>query len=121
MTYLPFSYNHAAACIECHDKDYVDILKGWKQDTLESEKKTRDLLEKAGRKLNDARKAKRDIKEAAGLLDQAKKAYEFVVRANGVHNAVHNADLAGEILEQGRKDVQKAEELLAAPGAKLGK
>ncbi|PIV01166.1 MAG: hypothetical protein COS57_14795, partial [Syntrophobacterales bacterium CG03_land_8_20_14_0_80_58_14] len=73
--------------------------------------------EKAARKLNDARKAKREVAEAAGLLDQGKKAYEFVVSANGVHNA----DLAGEILEQAQKDARKAEELLAAPGVKRGK
>jgi hypothetical protein len=109
--------NIAPACIGCHDKAYVDILKGWKQETLEAQKKTRDLLESAGRKLNDARKAKRDVSQAAGLLEQAKKAYEFVVKANGVHNA----NLAGDILEQVRKDVQNAEELLASPGAKRGK
>jgi cytochrome c553 len=109
--------NIAPACTGCHDKAYVDILKGWKQETLEAQKKTRDLLESAGRKLSDARKAKREVAEAAGLLDQGKKAYEFVVRANGVHNA----DLAGAILEKVRKDAQKAEELLASPGVNRGK
>jgi multidrug efflux pump subunit AcrB len=95
----------------------VDILKGWKQETLESQKKTRDLLESAGRKLNEARKAKREVAQAAGLLDQGKKAYEFVVRANGVHNA----DLARAILEQVQRDARKAEELLASPGVKREK
>ena len=109
--------NIAASCTGCHDKAYVDVLKGWKQETLESQKKTRDLLESAGRKLNDALKAKREVAQAAGLLDQGKKAYEFVVRANGVHNA----DLAGAILQQVRKDAQKAEELLALPEVKKRK
>ncbi|MFH2121375.1 MAG: cytochrome c3 family protein [Pseudomonadota bacterium] len=109
--------NIAPACVGCHDEAYKEILKVWKQETAESQKKTRDLLEKAGRKLNDARKVRWDVDQAAGLLDRGKKAYDFVVKANGVHNA----DLAGEILEQVRKDAQKAEELLASPGAKKGK
>ena len=70
-----------------------------------------------GRKLNDARKVRWDVEQASGLLDQAKKGYDFVVKANGVHNT----DLAGAILEQVRKDAQKAEELLASPGTKPGK
>ncbi|MFZ4441502.1 MAG: hypothetical protein ACOYOS_24080, partial [Syntrophales bacterium] len=107
----------APACIGCHDKAYVDILKGWKQETLEAQKKTRELLESVGRKLNDARKAKRDVKQAESILDQGKKAYEFVAKANGVHNA----DLAGAILEQVRTDLKKAEELLESPGGKRGK
>jgi nitrate/TMAO reductase-like tetraheme cytochrome c subunit len=109
--------NIAAACIGCHDKTYAKILKGWKQETLESQKKTRNLLDSAAKKLNDARKEKREVTQAAELLDQGQKAYEFVVRANGVHNT----DLALAILEQVRKDAQKAEELLAAPGVKKGK
>jgi hypothetical protein len=109
--------NIAVACTGCHDKTYVNILKGWKQETLESQKKTRDLLESAGRKLNDALQAKREVGEAARLLDQGKKAYEFVVRANGVHNT----DLALAILEQVRRDAQKAGDLLASPGVKKGK
>lgn len=109
--------NIASKCVECHDKAYLDILKGWKQETLEAQKKSRDLLERAGRKLGDAGKAKREVGEAASMLDQAKKAYEFVVKANGVHNA----DLAGEILEKVRKDALRAEELAASPGVKRGK
>jgi hypothetical protein len=109
--------NIASACTQCHDKAYVDMLKGWKEETLEAQKKTKDLLEKANKKLVDALKAKRSVGEAAGLLEQGKKAYEFVAQAKGVHNA----ELAGSILEQVQKDVQKAEELLASPGAKGGK
>jgi formate-dependent nitrite reductase cytochrome c552 subunit len=109
--------NIASACTQCHDKAYVDMLKGWKEETLEAQKKTKDLLERANKKLMDALKAKRSVGEAAGLLEQGKKAYEFVAQAKGVHNA----ELAGSILEQVQKDVQKAEELLTSPGAKGGK
>jgi hypothetical protein len=109
--------NIASACTQCHDKAYVDMLKGWKEETLEAQKKTKDLLEKANRKLVDALKAKRSVGEAAGLLEQGKKSYEFVAKAKGVHNA----ELAGSILEQVQKDVQKAEDLLTSPAAKGGK
>jgi hypothetical protein len=68
-------------------------------------------------KLNDARKEKQDISQAAKLLDQGQKAYEFVVRANGVHNT----DLALAILNQVQRDAQKAEEMLLSTGAKSEK
>lgn len=109
--------NIASVCTQCHDKAYVDMLKGWKEETWEAQKKTQDLLEKANKKLVDALKAKRSVGEAAGLLDQGKKAYEFVAKAKGVHNA----ELAGMILEQAQKDAQKAEELLTSPGTKRGR
>ncbi len=109
--------NISSACIQCHDKAYVDLLTGWKEETLEAEKKTKDQIEKTHKKLMDALKAKRSVGEASGLLDQGKKAYEFVAKAKGVHNA----ELAGLILEQAQKDVQKAEELLSSQGGKGGK
>ena len=109
--------NISAACVGCHDKTYVDILHGWKQKIMASQKKTLDLLENVERKLNDARKAKREVGQAAAILDQGEKAYEFVVRANGVHNT----DLAGAILNQVQRDAQKAEEILNLPKMKRGK
>jgi hypothetical protein len=109
--------NISSACTQCHDKAYVDMLKGWKEETQEAQKKTKDLLDLANKKLADARKAKRSVGEEAGLLDRGKKAYEFVVKARGVHNA----ELAGQILEQAQKDIQKAEELLTSQGVKGGK
>ena len=109
--------NIAMACTVCHDKSYVDILQGWKREIMASQKKTRDHLERARRKLNDARKDKQDISQAAKLLDQGQKAYEFVVKANGVHNT----DLALAILNQVQRDAQKAEEMLLSTGAKSGK
>lgn len=109
--------NISSACTQCHDKAYVDLLKGWKEETLEAQKKTKDLLEKTSKKLRDALKAKRSVGQAASLLEQGKKAYEFVAKAKGVHNA----ELAGIILEQAQLDVQKAEELLVSPGEKAGR
>ena len=87
------------------------MLKGWKEETSEAQKKTKDLLEKADKKLAEARKAKRSVGEAPGLLEQGRKAYEFVAKAKGVHNA----ELAAEILEQVQKEVQKAEKILTFP------
>jgi hypothetical protein len=104
------------ACTQCHDKAYVEMLKGWREETLDSLKKTKESLDRAGRKLADAGKAKRDSREAAAALERAKKAYAFVAKAKGVHNP----DLSAQILEQAQKDVQRAEEMLAGT-AKSGK
>jgi hypothetical protein len=109
--------NISSACTQCHDKAYADLLKGWKEETLESQKKTKDLLEKSSKKLMDALKAKQNVGQATGFIDQGKKAYEFVAKAKGVHNA----ELAGMILEQAQKDAQKADELLIPTGKTGGK
>ena len=104
--------NLALACIQCHDPAYADLIKGLRAETLDAQNKTRDLLARVDKKLIEAKKAKRKIGEAEGLLKRGKKAYEFVVQAKGIHNV----DLAGLILEQAQKDAQKAEELLASSG-----
>jgi hypothetical protein len=56
-------------------------------------------------------KEKAEVREAALELERAKKAYDFIVKAKGVHNA----DLAGAILRQAQEQAQKAEEILAGP------
>ena len=101
--------NISLACTQCHDPAYVDMLKGWREETLEALKKTRDSLDQADKKLTEARKENREVREAALKLERAEKAYDFILKAKGVHNV----GLAGAILEQAQKDVQKAEELLA--------
>jgi hypothetical protein len=109
--------NISTTCVVCHDEAQVKILDKWKQKIMASQKKTYDLLENIGRKLDDSRKVKRDVDEAAKLLDQARNTYEFVVKANGVHNP----DLAIMILNQVQKDAQNVDNLLSNPGAKEGK
>ena len=76
---------------------------------LEALKKTRDSLNRVDKKLMEARKKDRDVREAAREMERAEKAYDFILKAKGVHNV----DLAGAILEQAQKDGQKAEERLA--------
>jgi formate-dependent nitrite reductase cytochrome c552 subunit len=102
--------NLSSACTQCHDQAYADLVKGLKAETLEIQKKAKDLLDRVDKKLIDAKKAKQKIGEAEGLLARGKKAYEFVILAKGIHNI----DLAGVILEQAQKDAKKAEELLAS-------
>jgi len=104
--------NISSACTQCHDKAYVDLLRGWKEETLEAQKKTNEILEKTSKKLIDALKAKRSVGQAAGLLERGKKAYEFVSSAK----SAHNPELAAAILEEAQRDAQKAERLLASPG-----
>jgi hypothetical protein len=103
--------NISLACTQCHDPAYVDMLKAWREETLEALKKTRDSLDKVDKKLTEARKEKREVREAALELERAEKAYDFILKAKGVHNV----GLAGAILEQAQKDAQKAEERLAFP------
>ena len=102
--------NISSACTRCHDQVYVDLLKAWKADTLEAQKKTRDILDRISKKMIGARKGDREIDQAALLLERGKKAYEFVAKAKGIHNV----ELAGVILEQVQKDARNAEELLAS-------
>ena len=109
--------NISSACTQCHDKAYVDLLQGWKDEISEAQKKTKDLLEKTNKKLIASLRAKRSAGEAAALVEQARKSYEFVSQAKGVHNP----ELAGIILEQAQKDIRKAEELLAPQGEKGSK
>lgn len=75
------------------------MLKGLRAETLEAQKKTKDLLDKASEKLVTARKANREIGQATKFLEQGKKAYEFVAKAK----SVHNFDLARLILEQAKE------------------
>lgn len=109
--------NISLTCTQCHDKAYVDMLKGWKEEILEAQKKTKDLLGRVDKKLMDARRGKREIGQADRLLEQGKKAYNFVLQAKGVHNP----DLAGVLLEKAQKDAQKADEILTSSGQKRGK
>jgi len=106
--------NISLTCTQCHDRAYVDLLKGWKKEILEALKKTRDSLDEANKKLTQARKEKREVAEAILDLDRAEKAYAFLLKAKGVHNA----DLALAILGQAQKDAQKAGELFAPPREK---
>jgi hypothetical protein len=104
--------NLSSACTQCHDQAYADLLKGLREETLEAQNRTKNLLDRVDKKLIEAKKTQRKIGEAGGLLARGKKAYEFVVQAKGIHNI----DLAGGILQQAQKDAQKAEELLASSG-----
>jgi formate-dependent nitrite reductase cytochrome c552 subunit len=109
--------NISVTCVGCHDDAHVEILHTWKKNIMASQKKTHDLLENASRKLNAARREKRDVAEAAELLDQGQKTYAFVVKANGIHNP----DLALAILNQVQRDTKRIGDLLALPGTKNGK
>lgn len=109
--------NISSACVQCHDRAYVDMLQGWREETLEALKKTKSALDKANKMLAGAKRDKKEVREAALTLERAKKAYDFVNQARGVHNP----DLAGAILEQAEKDIQKATELYGPPEKRGGK
>jgi hypothetical protein len=107
--------NISSACMQCHDRAYVDMLQGWREETQEALKKTKSALDKANKMLAGLKKDKKEGREAALNLERAKRAYDFVSQAGGIHNP----DLAGAILEQAQKDIQKATER-NSPQAKSG-
>jgi hypothetical protein len=108
--------NICLACTQCHDKAYVEMLRAWREETLEALKKTKDSLDQSNKKLIAARKETIELREATLELERAQKAYGFIIKAKGAHNA----DLAGAILEQAQKDAQKAGELLSTPRESKG-
>jgi hypothetical protein len=93
------------------------MLQGWREETLEALKKTKSALDKANKMLAGSKRDKKEVREVALNLERAKKAYDFVNQARGVHNP----DLAGAILEQAEKDIQKATELYGPPEKRGGK
>jgi nitrate/TMAO reductase-like tetraheme cytochrome c subunit len=109
--------NISLTCVQCHDRAYVDMLQGWREETLEALKKTRSALEKANKMRAGAKGEKKEIRETALSLERAQKAYDFVAQAKGVHNP----DLSGAILEQAQRDIQKAMERYAPPDKAGGK
>jgi len=102
--------NISLACGQCHDQSYIDLLKVLRGEIQESQKKIADLIPKVEKRLNFAPRSDPQFKEMTKLFEQTKKAYEFVLKAKGIHNA----ELAQEILEKIQKDLQEVATYLDA-------
>jgi hypothetical protein len=98
----------AEKCTECHDKGYRDMLAMWQGQVGEAEKAARAALAKGEAALAAARKGRRDVPAAGDLLARARKDYEVVAKARGLHNP----DLAEAIFTESRKAAERAVELL---------
>lgn len=102
--------NISSACLRCHDKAYADLLKALKEEISELQKNTSTALRRVEEKLKGAAQSPPQVREVNKIYQEAKKAYEFVREAKGIHN-IH---LANAILEQVQKDLQRAEELMVS-------
>jgi len=98
----------AEKCTECHDKGYRDMVAMWQDQVGAAEKATRAALEKGEATVAAAKKARRDVAAASNLLAGARKDFDVVVRARGLHNP----DLAEAILTESKKAAERAVQLL---------
>ncbi|MGB9700546.1 MAG: multiheme c-type cytochrome [Thermodesulfobacteriota bacterium] len=106
--------NISLACGQCHDLSYIDLFNALQKEIQEGQKKIADLLPKVEKKLKFARRTDPQIKETIKLFEQAQKAYEFVLKAKGIHHP----ELAQEILEKAQKDLQQVITYLDAAAKK---
>jgi hypothetical protein len=80
----------------------------WQDQVGTAEKATRAALEKGEATVAAAKKAQRDVAAASKLLAGARKDFDVVVRARGLHNP----DLAEAILTESKKAAERAVQLL---------
>lgn len=98
--------NISITCKECHDQAYGELLKVIKTDLQNLEQETGDLLRKVNKKLKSPPRNDPQIKELNVLFQKAKKSYEFILQAKGVHNI----NLAQDILKKTQEDLKKVAE-----------
>jgi formate-dependent nitrite reductase cytochrome c552 subunit len=98
----------AEKCTECHDKGYKDMVAMWQGQVGDAEKTAKAALGKAEAGMAEAKRTRRDVAAAADLLARARKDFDFVVKAKGLHNP----DLAEAILTESKKAAERASALL---------
>jgi hypothetical protein len=94
----------AEKCTECHDKGYKDMVAMWRGQVGDAETAARAALGKAEAAMTEAKKARRDVAAAADLLVKARKDFDAVVKAKGLHNP----DLAEAILTGSKQAAERA-------------
>ncbi len=94
----------AEKCTECHDKGYKDMLIMWQGQVGDAENAAKAALGKAAAGVAEARKARREVTAAADLLAKARKDFDVVVKAKGLHNP----DLAEAILTGSKQAAERA-------------
>ncbi|MGE5848850.1 MAG: cytochrome c3 family protein [Candidatus Methylomirabilota bacterium] len=98
----------AEKCTECHDKGYKDMVAMWQGQVGDAEKAAKAALGKAEASVAEAKKARRDVAPAADLLAKARKDFDLVVKAKGLHNP----DLAEAILTESKQAAERALSML---------
>jgi hypothetical protein len=98
----------AEKCTECHDKGYKDMVAMWQGQVGDAAKAAKAALEKTETSVVEAKKARRDVTAAADLLAKARKDFDVVVKAKGLHNP----DLAEAILTGSKQAADRALGLL---------
>jgi Zn ribbon nucleic-acid-binding protein len=93
----------AEKCTQCHDKSYKDMVSMWREQVVEAQKGSRAALEHAEAILAAAKRARRDVGTASELLGRARKDFDLIVKANGLHNP----DLAEAILTESKKTAER--------------
>jgi len=93
----------AEKCAECHDKGYKDLLAMWQGQVGAAQKAARAALERAESALAAGKKGRREVTAAGELLARARKDFDFVVKAKGLHNP----DLAEAILTEVQKETER--------------
>lgn len=109
-----FTRKHSVAavaekCTECHDKGYRDLVTVWQGQVGEALRAARTTLEKGAAALAGAKKGRPEVAAAGEFLAKARKDYEVVVKAKGIHNP----DLAEAIFVESKKSAERALGLLA--------
>ncbi|HLE81220.1 MAG TPA: hypothetical protein VJA25_07995, partial [Dehalococcoidia bacterium] len=99
----------AEKCTECHDKGYKDMVAMWQGQVGDAQKAARAALGRAETSVAEAKKARRDVAAAADLVAKARKDFDVVVKAKGLHNP----DLAEAILTGSKQAAEHALRLLA--------
>jgi hypothetical protein len=103
----------AEKCTECHDKGYKDMLAMWQGQVGDAENAAKAALGKAAAGVAEARKARREVTAAADLLAKARKDFDVVVKAKGLHNP----DLAEAILTESKQAAERSLALLGRPAS----
>jgi len=98
----------AEKCTECHDKGYRDMVAMWQDQVGTAAKAARAALEKGEAAVAAAKKVRQEVAAASNLLAGARKDFDVVVRARGLHNP----DLAEAILTESKKAAERAVQLL---------
>jgi len=100
------------SCTGCHEETYAKMLIDWERDLLERENRLTLQLDEVERELARLENVGRANEQATGLAGEAKRAYEAVTSAKGVHNyelSVALFDRAEELLARASELVRSSQ------------
>jgi hypothetical protein len=95
-------------CVGCHGDGYADILTVQKADVDEQLKVVLTAIDKLEKQVERSRSVGKGLAEVKSLVVSAKERAEFVGKVKGIHNPA----LAGEVLKQAERKLERARNLL---------